>query len=327
MSDLIYRTSLSEPGPWLLGEDELIALDAVLDEQWKLLNLAREKWLQQDIESKTQEFIALLGKHRDLKEGEAESHRTNVEKEVRKWDRRERIVTIVFQDGSKLPVNSFSEAMQHPQVLREAPTGFHVSIRCGDVSCTVSPAGRDLDVEVSPQNSTLAWDLFIALRSWVRSVKPPAWQQWWTRLAWALPVLWIIWGILTLEILTISSDLAGKAQYQRQAEELLKKGVSSNEQTKAIELILAFSANRFPQGQPWRLPGSFWFFLVGGTFSLLALSFRPNVVLGIGKGEARLRHWRQYMRVVFYTIPTYLLGTFAWPYLAAAIKRIAGVAP
>lgn len=325
MGDLVYKTSLEISGPWLLSIDQLKALDDVLDENWTRLQKHHEQMLQQAVDREVQADVAEFPRLYPT-DKEKRSHREHIERLRHSQEPETRSVAMVFGDGTRLSVATFREAILHPHVMRDVPIAFDVDLRCGAVECEVSLRSgfmsERLDLRVTPANSAIASTLFVALRHWAESAKAPKWQQIWRPLRPVIVMLLIAWPTVVVLLAGLARELGAKLKYQEQAAQLLKNGLSQGDQLKAIELILSFSADRFPNDQVTHFPGWLWVFAGGGLIILLILCFPPKIVLGIGKGETKLRRWRWWLRLVFYLVPAYLLTTFVWPSLTRIVTSV-----
>jgi|ERR1051326_1514760 len=115
----------------------------------------------------------------------------------------------------------------------------------------------------------------------------------------------------------------GKTYYQAQAVELLQKGVNPQNEIKAIEILLALQSDyRNQQIPPSKPSGRFWLFLVVGGLLCLALSFPPELVVGLGKGEKELARWQSWIKFVSITVPAFLASTYLWPTLTTWLRAL-----
>jgi hypothetical protein len=147
------------------------------------------------------------------------------------------------------------------------------------VSCTVTlrQDWGGVSIEVSPEGSASANDLFGALKDWAMRKRAPSWQRFWHRYRLLVLPAWFAWFYsLSLIPLAIYSR-AAKTAYEAEAAKLLSKGLSSGDQLKATEIMLALSSNYTPASVSVTLPGWYWL-LIGGLALCLILSFPPRSV-------------------------------------------------
>ncbi len=322
MPELIYPTRTKIRGPLLIDAAHLRELDNILVQQAVLLREFQTKMLEERI-------AVIMARYADnptperLKERRKES-----EDEARIYfgeDSQELIM--YFSDGSKLTARSFDEAASHVEVSRKNSIGFDLSIKCGTVEahlCTDAGVfGPDLTLDVSSDSET-ARNLFSALSRWLRSVQSPIWQQSWCKVGAWRPVMWLWFGLVAL-LVVLAPGHADKEYYQRQAQELMKQGVTAERQQKALETLLALNSDAVApiEHTVFTRSGRVWLFIVTGLIICLILSYPPKIVLGLGVGEDRIRRWRTWTRFVFVIVPGFVASNFIWPVVSESIKRLA----
>jgi hypothetical protein len=323
MAELVYKTSVEIPRPVILGHEALLKLDGILEEYWQILNKHREESIQRQIDREMEEGLTQYPSLYN-EEQKKVSLRGRVEKQLAQRYADDALsISIHFSDDTKLSVRSFSEAMRHHHVTNKTPDGFRVSLRCGEVRCIV--ALRDdsggLAIEVSPEGSPNANDLFGALKDWAMRSRAPSWQRFWHRRRALVVLLWWLWTSSVLAVPLVIYSEATKTDYKAEAAKLLSKGLSSGDQLKATEIMLALASDYTPaRVVRFTLPGWYWFLTVGGLALCLILSFPPNCVIGLGAGEARVRGWRVWLKLVFYSVPIFLFTTFLLPFLVRLVR-------
>jgi hypothetical protein len=286
--ELLYPTVLKSPGPWLIDTKDVLTLDELFDQ--------------------------IMG---DIGLGE-----TN------------RALKIFLPKGHELKTTSFKEAMSHVGSQEEIATGFEYELgtKINTVSIRlVPPSKREkdegehshaLDIRVSPQGSSASQNIMGLLKAWVADVQPPWWQRWLLaprQLSRLFLFLVLIFGSLSL-FSTAPSPSDYKESYKQQARELLRNGIDQRNQAKALELILSLESGFIPPGAKVKhSQKSFVTFFVA-VFVLAVLSATPSMCLGIWRGKQRLRLWRLWFRLNFYTIPSLILTTIFWPQLVSVIE-------
>ncbi|HEY0172311.1 MAG TPA: hypothetical protein VGB98_14905 [Pyrinomonadaceae bacterium] len=340
MAEFIYTTSITVYRPVFIDADKLEALDKILDEEmqrlhrynesrinievekgltddWeyrlgllRLQDKVRDKELQRAFDESSPVSDEELSRFSDEEEAEKQKLREELRKRISSRFRETRNITIYLKGNKKTVVSSFVDALRQQALLDEIPVRFEVTLRSGDIGCDIRiDRDGDLTIGVSPEHLSESRELFASVQRWALSVRPPAWQRWWVVLNFLQWPLFII-GLL------IAASIASNSEntYKEQAVQLLKDGVTQDEQLKAIELILLLEAGLVPTGQG-KTPGWFMFFLVGGLILCVILSVTPKSMIGIGKGEEKIKRWRIWLRIVFILVPGFIFVQILLPYL------------
>lgn len=292
MAEFIYSTSLSIRRPCLIDAEKLEALDVILDEEWARLAKKNEEKLNAEVEAQLnakhssveleqlqEELAAKLQARIDGKSSLDEENVNTEEEEVKQKRRdeikqkhrdeiRTRLLSYTYSDyiesrsliiqlkkNKKVALKSFGEALRQQSLMDEKPIGFDAVLRNGEVKCNISIRQRDtLDISVSPEHLSESRELFAALQRWTERIRPPKWQQLWVLLN---PLQWFLFAIILL-VSTYAigdSEASAKKTYKEQAGQLLKDGISQDEQLKAIENILSLEAGYVPPTQAKQTPG------------------------------------------------------------------------
>ena len=358
MAEFIYTTSSFDRAPWLIDSEGLEALDVILDEEEARLlkrnedrlNAQVERELQDDwfVKSKistldTIELRKNLGLDSADRQGDEEPQKVVAQdrsreavlqeiKQGRREEIRAKLVTASYSDylqsrsltirlkkNKKVVVKSFGEALREQSLMEEEPVGFTFALRTGEIRCTIDM--RDdgsLDISVSPEHLQESRELFAALQRWAAPKRPPIWQRFWVLFN---PIQWGFWITLLLVsgLIVNDSKSYAKETFRNQAHQLLKDGISQDEQIKAIETILAIQAEYIPPGQQSGTPGWLKLLIFGGFAICLVLTFPPKSLIGIGKGQVAIVRWRKWMRFVFIIVPGFIFLNIVWPWLSSII--------
>jgi hypothetical protein len=323
MSEVIYSTKVYVKGPWLIDADALIQLDEILNDEWIRLQHRKEELLDGEAESQIRAWRE-LGIYEELSEEELRQKKEKLkeEKAIVSLHKDKKEIRIYLPKSRSVVTNSFQAAFREQAIVEEMPIGFRVELQCGEVRCEMSLKREynELSINVTPEKSREAWELFIALRQWVVKNRAPTWQRVWS--GWA-GFQWIIWVALIFLSATIISESLDYAtpEAKSRAQKLLDSGISEAEIPEAVELLLILQTKYNP-GQPKpQLPSWFKVVLVGGLIACVILSIRPKVVLGIGRGMERIIWWRRWLRFVGITLPTLIFGSFVWPYIEQTVQK------
>jgi len=355
MAEFIYTTSTSVRGPWLIDADKLEELDNILGEEEARLLKRNEERLNAEVERQLQGDYVVDSKMHQLKlrkllrddsppkEGEeparnAEEPDREAEIEKIKGERRNEIrsnlvtrgyggylqsrsLTIRLKKNKKVIVKSFGEALREQSLSEEMPDGFTFDLRSGDITCTIDMRQNgSLDISVSPEHLPESRELFATLQRWAGPTRPPTWQRFWMSLN---PIQWALWLCLLMVsgLMIDDSKSHAKEAFRNQAHQLLKDGISQDEQIKAIETILALQADYVPVGQQSRTPGWFMLLIFGGFAICVVLTFTPKSLIGIGRGQEAIGRWRKWMRFVFMIVPGFIFLNIIWPWLSNIISN------
>lgn len=325
MATLTYPTEASIPGPWLIGEGQLQALDSLYDSYLPKLQKERDALVEQ----KTEEI--LLDSIAGTAPQEHELARLRIDIRNRVSNRssiggEERAVTIYIPGGRTLQTIYFHEATNHPHTSDEKPLGFRSYLRVGEISVDVKLSGRwdnELNIRVRPNEHPLAQELFGALRNWASDLQAPRWQQMWLKFSWLPRFLLFIWLVLAGMAPLATTDSNWSESYKKEAHQLLDRGITPANQQRAIELLLAINSD---YGRVHQKVGGprFWSYIVFGTLILGALSKYPTLVIGIWKGKEKLKWWRMWIQAVSVTVPGLVLTTVVWPWILRWLRILPG---
>lgn len=322
MAEFIYTTQTTIPGPCLLDADKLEALDKVLDDEWEPLAKRNQEAIRTEVDRRLEDSVQIYAarlRGKELSPEELQSLRKEIEDSVRgSYGYREyHEITLFYEKGKRAEVTSFREAMRQPALLEEVIVRFRLEVVCGDISCKISiDENRGaLDISASPERMPEARELFAALHRWGTTNRPPKWQQIWRTWNGAQ---WFIWlAILAIGLIVVTESF--RNPYKEEARELVKNGVSQENQQRALELLLAIQSEYRSPDQKSQIPTWFIILLLGGLVVCFITSFVPKSVLGIGKGQDRINHWRIWLSIVFYLVPSFLFLNIIWPLISSWI--------
>jgi hypothetical protein len=324
---LNFPTSISAPGPWLISSENLLELDKLIDAQLDRLNVEKER----SIESLTEEDVAgfiKAAESSDLKLNEEiiEKRRRGYSERIRqRYDANDdRTVTFFLTEGRTVTSARFKTAIGHPGVANETPRGLSVFWRVGTVKLRLRLGGQlswhnKLELEVEPSESEAAQELFGAVQNWMGNIQAPTWVQLAQKyrfgifmcLFLSLSLALMVWGQYKTE--------SQKWAYQEEARSLVAKGINSQNQQKAIELLLAIASDYRPS-QRESAPGPrFWAITLVVGLGLGALLITPNMVIGVWGGKAALKRWNAWLKFLGVTIPTLIFTTIFWRQILSAL--------
>jgi hypothetical protein len=313
MPTVSFPTTRTIECPLLIEANHLEALDKLLDQHLPQLQADRDKRIAEEASRRTRQYLL----KRLITEEKAEAFEAKRKKELYEdYKYREvRSVSIYLTRGREVTAKNFSDAMNLPTGGEELPVGFSAVMRVGEIKATINTGyryHRQLSIEVEPNDSEVALSLFGALSNWAGGIEFPKWQQKWCEyrfIAVALLFLFLVMGVLAIPLSNWSE--AGKSTERKEARKLLASGgVTTNNERRAMELLLAIESNYSPPGfQAPSLGVKYWSYVSLGTLILSAVTICPGMCIGLWKGKRRLDAWRTWLRILTFGIPT-LLGTY-----------------
>ncbi|MCX6828948.1 MAG: hypothetical protein NT002_06650 [candidate division Zixibacteria bacterium] len=314
-----YPTEMRIAGPWLLNDEALQQLDNILDEEWKRLESSRESLLTKDAEERLQ-YRQEQGLHKDISEGE----RISLINELREsasypLRRSNRNINITLKGGGTYKAERFSTVMRDNTLLNEIATGFSTDLESADMRyrINVSSEQNELRIDVSPEQAPAAREAFVAFRQWAIKNSAPSWQRILGRFSeFGLPILIALFMGMLFSIMAINTTQDAR----RRAKALLEQGITQQNETEAIELLLIMRTDYDPKSSGVLIP--YWFKVVfgGGLLSAIVLSIKPKTILGIGRGTKIIGRWRLWHRIVSIIIPGLLFTSFILPTIVDWIK-------
>jgi hypothetical protein len=291
MPKVNYPNIQIESGPWLLPESALTKLDEIVNAEWENLHRRREEIM-----------VELADWQKD-------------------WRGREtRKVAISCQGGKTVAVTTFAEALRSPEMFSEKPTGFALHLQSAEIQgdLELNSLGS-MSLSVRPAEAPEAGELFVVLRRWMLEFRPSTWQRIWKHsfgLHWALwfLVVWVAGFFLPQVPDSAHQSLVSEGQ------KLLAGGLDHQEVTPAVEVLLKLAVTR----EVKKIAITSWFEVLffGGLGVALLLSIPPKTSIELGAGVRSFRFWKQWVRFIGFTLPTFTFGTFAWPYLEALIRDL-----
>lgn len=306
MAEMQFLTNLNVTGPWLLERSALDELDTIIEREYSALKEQNDKELRDNVEKEI--------KSRNYQDQDERDKQTRtLEKQYRAYFefRCERIVTVSLPMEKQLVGGSISEVARHPALTDVNPGGLVIFFRVGQTDCRFKVASDRLDpraeLAVSSKDPKIQNDLFAVLREWMDKTAPPKWQQLWYRVG-VIP-LWALLIILIAVVDGILASLQLDNPYRQEAHALLRQGISPATQVKAIGLLLALASDYRPPLAGASPP--FWLEIAGLGFLVVCsvLSIGPKAVIGLGRGESRIRLWRRWLNAAFFVVPLWLLST------------------
>ncbi|MGA3161313.1 MAG: hypothetical protein ABSC77_08845 [Terracidiphilus sp.] len=257
----------------------------------------------------------LLSKNTDaIRKSVRESYPFNIDR---------RRVVVYMSGGRTADGKTFEELTTLPHASAEIPRGFALRSAIADteikIELSLSRFHRDLEVDVTSDDRDFAQELFGRIENWVSDIQPKRWLQLWLKsdivsimatIAMVCCVIWVLVAMLT--------PIEGPSQVRQQARELVKQGVNSSNEIKALELLLSIESGYEPVRATSVLfhPGpKFWVYFAFVATVILTLRIPPKGAIGIWGGKRVLEWQRRWIRLVSISVPGLLITSFFIPML------------
>lgn len=323
MAEIIHGTKSQIKGPFLIDRPQLEALDHILQEEWARFEDDFARTLHDAIEKEFQSGRAKSWNKDKSDDQLRASAKENLEKSCEFRKKRQCVITLA--NGAIVIVPDIATAFGEPELQDKELSGFVVGLEsCGGRKCLVTLGRRwtELEVEVAPKGDCFVRQTFAVLKNWQNSVRPPAWQTIWRNWGYTVWPIWFMVVWFSLMIANLQHEYAAKSDYQHQASELIAttNGIPADKQAEAIQLLLADAYKIYPQTKDTGMPNWFYLLLLGGGVYCIALSFKPEVAIAIGRGVEKVRFWRKYSKFILITTPVFIVGTAFWPKIQTIIQ-------
>jgi len=330
MPEMIYKTNLDERGAWLLGQEELETLDQIIDSEWQRLNAENEKEIEAEAASlAADKQMFLRGDENEIEPSELRRRALDHVRRQYPFCKSNKSITLLFKGGARLEISSFAEAAKHPDTVSQLPIGFTVSLQSGQYAVEANLDRYDyLGIRVSPDGRYVSREIFTIFARWVQKARPRRLVRIWSSLSYyGIAPFTLLFGILFCVLVTVAFAIRTENPpwpEKQRATELLQEGITAANQQEAIGICLALLAE---QGKPepvktWTLPIRPLIISLAVILVFVLLCFPPRTVIGIGKGEQKLAHWKQYLKFVFVSIPGVVLASVLIPWVIELVKDV-----
>lgn len=298
MAKLITPSENVLDGPWLLGKDQLSLLNTTIEKIEQHLKKAEDIRVTSEAEIHMQEYQNI---YPNLTIEQAKE-------KVKKYStsrRKENYSIIHTKEGKVIEDESLLGILKDPQVDHYTPTELRIKRAFGasEFSLKVSEYGK-LYVNTLVANESIQADINYEIKNWIDPIKPKILVRWWSEV---IPYMLIPIGIILLLIGLNNSPTnlqLYKEELSRESYKLLENGLSPEEETKAIEIILEDRSNYVPNDfKPVPQKSKHSLFWVTSIVGIIILSIRPKTVIGLGKNEWKVKFYTVWIYIVLSYIP------------------------
>jgi hypothetical protein len=322
---IIRKTESTFFGAWLLDSAALAALDEIIHEQQQRLEEHRKRQIEKATRLRRD-------RHRkSVSDSERSADQKVEDKEIRhqveiEYPAAVRIITLTLSSGDKVRVSSFREAADDVTFKGHEVTKVEVGLRCADIrGDLVGPTpdkNHGLSLITLPEASEPADELFVRLNQWAEQFKPGFLRRLQSLpsgllviFAGALMIMVAMLGIITRAIPT-------KNSWRTEARELVAKGLKPEDHSRALELLLRYSAGLDTDVEFSQIPAWYKVTFVTAMVVAMLLSFGGDTAFEIGRGAARVRRQkvhsaflRRTLAFLIYGVMASILGSFAFNYI------------
>jgi hypothetical protein len=311
VAELLHKTSANLDGPWLLRKNDLLDLDKVIAEVWQTLDKRRKADLKTATAKAIRHLRAEAG-FSQLSPEEQEELEKGTRDSIKGYGRFEFkpfTLLLTLNNGKQTSCTSFAEALAMEDLSEKVVTDIKIQAECAGVRIELSAphySSQDIRLWIFPETSPLASEVAARFGAWAEERKP-GWARYFTTghifLRWFLAVILIGYTYLILR----SSETQEKAKLKAEAHKVLRSGINSDNQQRAIYLLLALSSD-FTQDSSQAVLPSWYYWFAGFVLGIALLgSFPMNTCFEIGRG-AKWVSWRlNWIRFVTKIVPGFIL--------------------
>jgi hypothetical protein len=287
MAELLYPLSGDFRGPWLIDFQRLEELDRILDTTWTRLLAHRDERIKQETDKESQKIP--VGKREAERKWIEQRATANVE-----YKPPSRALNIKFRSGKSLKASSFKEASLERAIQDELPSAFSVRMTAARIEIEMDLeryTDHRLSFSVAPANTTISKEIAHDIERWVKANRPARWVSFWRASGATIWYPFMLILFLSLAFFTTDVDTY-KKQLKAEARELLKGGLSEQEKSRALEILVTLESDYVPADFPQTArPSTSWFWWLAGIGGLVCtlISFPPRTHFGLGKGENRIK--------------------------------------
>jgi hypothetical protein len=314
MKKTVFHTIFTVEGPILLTRQQLERLDDVIESIWRDFEDIHNRAFDELVEQRCIEHQATKSLPCD------DFVRTIVKDSVaRYFHRKEKHITLKFSDQSTAQFDGFQSLFLDTELLHRLPIKCVVQLRAADKECNFQIDQHSLTVTVLPERDEFTQKVFMKFKNWYESSRPSILFSLWGKHSQFIG--WIGLCFFATHILFNSIDYGTRVDslYAREARQIVQDGVSDDNYSKSIQLILAKTYDINPNDKPMVRPKWHPLLLWGGRIYCLLLLFRPKSTIAVGRGIYYVKCWNIYFKFIIISLPAYIALTYFLPFLIKSI--------
>lgn len=324
MKGISYNTEIWLGGPWLINRKALEELSNIIENGYKKLMKHANEMLEERVNETIEERYGKKEFEQFLP-NEKEQKRQKIRELIKNYFfDKDKIINVKFEKGKYFSTDSLSKAIIVPELSNANISGFEVSYGAANINVSIVVDSDGLRIRTYPEKNELAKELFVELRDWAYRNRHPLWQRAWKNIAGFHWMIWLACFVISAPFIQTPKDIAiNKAKSE--VHKLIANGLSKEDTTKAIELILQIESGYAPDIENKPLfPRWFKLFFWISLIISIILSFVPKLVIGIGRGNLKIILWKKWLRLISITIPGLIFTSFLWPYISHWVLNFFG---
>lgn len=288
-------------GPWLIGLQELDSLSNVLD--------IISNRLSGSLENEINETIRIENEKEHLPE-DLIKEKIEEAKARYSFGKEKKKIILSSLDDKKLSDKSIHGILRDPMIADFIPRELSVDIEHGvnnifNLKISTTSKGK-LNYQINCFDQEIENEIRYEIDKWIEKTQPKKILQIWANHSDLLSgLLALVAFIAGINLFPTSVD-SYKEQAKKRTQELLKNGITKENQEEAMELILANQTNYTPENYVATTIANkqikqriFLVSIVLFTFSII----RPKTTIGIGRRKNRFNFYRFWWKLVVVTIP------------------------
>lgn len=291
MKGMNFRQEYDLDAPLHLDRESIEELNKIIERNY---SRAIEELGHRYDEAVEDEYRSIYSDFEDVDEENELERKKKIRESLSYRYRTAKSVSAKLSKDKYFNTTTLKDMISAPELSEETVRELKVSYETGNVrfNMRLQPTQwRCLTLETYPENNPTAREVFVDVRDWALRCKAPFWQRWWSA------IKGYHWNILLLAIIILmgiskSPREAAVDIHIEHAHQLLEQGVSSTNQSEAIESILMILTEYVPnEGVPESESNAIGV-LVLVLAIMIILSFLPRLVIGIGRGERMVKVWK-----------------------------------
>lgn len=302
-----FRSTTKEfKGVFFIDQGELLALDDILQAQFRELRKRRAAKIAQEAR---QEVKDNPFRYRD--QATREAHKAARKSIGQRYANQVPKGYVEFEiKGVKERFTSFKEAIASGKLEHTAPRDFDALFSAANetigITLTSGYLFNGIKITVTPPN-LFEGKALVDLEQWAEARRQPNHICWWARNPSLISLIVVMFLLFISSLFGSFNDGERRLIFQKEVYELLKTGINDTNRDKALELLLMNSAGLVPMpSQAAAYNSILWIILLGSVILVCLAWLHPKSVVGIGRGKALLQREKWWIfivvRVVFVSI-------------------------
>lgn len=305
MGKLIRPSHNKYKGPWLVDKKALEELHGSLG----IIETILDKAYEIEVESKAKLNLAEY-QNRDPK-----IDLSKAKIKVRKsyaFEESEKKMVLWFKESIQVEDSSLLTLLKDPQIITLHPKGIVIKIEKGPCKFELELNTKyegELETEINGVNDKIFNAITYEINKWIENHKSNlAIQKWSSLFPWAAyPILILL--IITTLILLPTRNTVYEAQLLNEGQELLQDGITQDETTKALEIIIQKEIGYVPAdfNPNTEINSTFiniWL-IVG--IGIIILLIKPKSIIGLGKNAWKIKFYKYWTYLVLIYIPVSII--------------------